>query len=379
MHGVIVGAATNNDGRTMGLALPNADAQEALLRRVYTQTQVSADEVVYVEAHGTGTMAGDPAECRALGRALGTARTRGPLPIGSVKSNLGHLEPASGMAGLLKALLVLRHRIIPATLHADDLNPDIDFDTLGLTVTTRARPVEPVSERPVVGINSFGFGGANVHIALAAPPSETAHHATPAPETPDQEMTDRQTAVTGAVSGLPVVVSAHSPAALQRAVELTADHLESLPEEAFYDVAYTAGRRRGLRRHRTVVLAPSAASAGRALRRLTEEPSEDGLRREGKDRTSRLVLPVLKDEDGLTAAATAEAVEHGRVALVFSGNGSQWPGMGADLLAGDAVFGSAVEAVDAELAALLGWSVAAELALPPRRWRLSATEVAQPL
>src|SRR5690606_36698567 len=118
IHGVILAAAANNDGRTMGLALPSSDAQEALLRQAYREAGVDPDEIAYVEAHGTGTQAGDPAECEALGRALGTARSAGPLPIGSVKTNLGHLEPASGMPGLFKALLVLRHRTIPPSLHA---------------------------------------------------------------------------------------------------------------------------------------------------------------------------------------------------------------------------------------------------------------------
>ncbi|MDA0647330.1 polyketide synthase, partial [Nonomuraea ferruginea] len=165
IHGVIVGAAANNDGRTMGLALPRTEAQEALLRQVYREAGISPDEVAYVEAHGTGTQAGDPAECGALGRALGTARSGGPLPIGSVKTNLGHLEPASGMPGLFKALLVLRHGTIPASLHASTLNPAIDFDGLGLSVVTRPRPLPETGGRTVVGVNSFGFGGANVHVA----------------------------------------------------------------------------------------------------------------------------------------------------------------------------------------------------------------------
>ncbi|GAB3877785.1 hypothetical protein GCM10027612_01120 [Microbispora bryophytorum subsp. camponoti] len=331
VHGVIVGAATNNDGHTMGLALPNAEAQEALLRQVYATAGISPDEIVYVEAHGTGTQAGDPAECQALGRALGSRRTRGVLPIGSVKSNLGHLEPASGMPGLFKALLVLRHRMIPPSLHAATLNPRIDFDALGLSVTVEPRPLDEAGGRPVAGVNSFGFGGANAHVALAAPPL-------PQAMTPPPART------------VPVVVSARSRTALQQAVERTAAHLTSLDERDFYDVAYTAARRRGGHRHRAVVLADSAAAAARAL----ASPAD------------------------AETVAEAEAVEHGRVAFVFSGNGSQWAGMGADLLS-DETFRSAVEAVDAELSARLGWSVLEELSLPADQSRLSATEVAQPL
>lgn len=171
IHGVIAGSGSNCDGRTVGLALPSAQAQEDLLRQVYERAGISPDEVAYVEAHGTGTQAGDRAECAALGRVLGAARTVGPLPIGSVKSNVGHLEPASGMAGQLKALAVLRHGTIPASLHLEPLNPAIDFGGLGLEPVDRARPLMPGKERRFVGVNSFGFGGANAHVVVGPPPA----------------------------------------------------------------------------------------------------------------------------------------------------------------------------------------------------------------
>ncbi|WP_063842991.1 type I polyketide synthase [Sphaerimonospora mesophila] len=358
VHGVIVGAAANNDGRTMGLALPNAEAQEALLRQVYATAGIGPDEIVYVEAHGTGTQAGDPAECQALGRALGSRRTRGVLPIGSVKSNLGHLEPASGMPGLFKALLVLRHRVIPPSLHAATLNPRIDFDALGLTVTVEPRPLDEAGGRPVVGVNSFGFGGANAHVVLAAPPAPT--------------MAGDESAAPPA-GALPVVVSARSRSALREAVERTAAHLTSLDERDFYHVAYTATRRRGGHRHRAVVLADTAAAAARALTTLADTPESAG-RESDAGRPSDVDRPGAGD----AAVAESETVEHGRVAFVFSGNGSQWAGMGADLLS-DETFRSAVAAVDAELTDRLGWSVLEELSLPADQARLSATEVAQPL
>ncbi len=369
VHAVIVGAAANNDGHTVGLALPNTDAQEALLRQVYREAGIGPDEVVYVEAHGTGTQAGDPAECRALGRALGTGRSIGALPIGSVKTNVGHLEPASGMPGLFKALLVLRHRTIPASLHAASLNPAIDFDGLGLSVVTRPRPLPETGGRAVVGVNSFGFGGANVHIALAAPPGSAVSGA-------GDEEVERvaahpavqeavQEGVQEAESGgpLPFVVSARSAGALAEAVERTAGHLASIAERDFYDAAYTATRRRALHRHRAVVLAGSAAEAARALSHLGAVTPD--------------AAPTPEPLD-VPKAVVGEVVELGRVALVFCGNGSQWAGMGADLLA-DATFRAAVEAVDAELTPRLGWSVLEELMVPAERWRLSATEIAQPL
>ncbi|MFG2288185.1 SDR family NAD(P)-dependent oxidoreductase [Streptomyces sp. NPDC048595] len=333
VHGVILGSATNSDGRTMGLALPRPEAQEALLRGVYAEFGVPPDSLVYFEAHGTGTAVGDPAEAQAIGQALGVRRITGPLPIGSVKTNLGHLEPASGIAGLCKALLVLRHREIPATLHADPPHPEIDFTGLGLALATENRPLGDVA-CPVVGVNSFGFGGSNAHVILAStPPARRPAGCPPPPE------------------GLPVLVTARTAQALREATSRMAERLTAVAPGEFYDVAYTSCLRRGKHELRTAVLA--------------------GTAREAADR--------LQDATRNEAAAATEAVRSGRVAFVFAGNGSQWAGMGADLLATDPVFSETVAALDAELTPLLGWSVAEKLALPPEQWRLTATEEAQPL
>ncbi|GHF07528.1 type I polyketide synthase [Streptomyces morookaense] len=334
IHGVVLGSASNCDGRTLGLALPNAGAQEALLRRVYRQAGVHPDELVYLEAHGTGTAVGDPLEAQAIGRALGMRRITGPLPIGSVKTNVGHLEPASGIAGLCKALLVLRHGTIPASLHAQEPSPAIDFTGLGIDLVTENRPLAR-TPRPVIGVNSFGFGGANAHTILTAPPAirPEKQEACVPPE------------------GLPVLVSARTKPALLQAAARMAERLDGAGPEDFHDIAYTSCRRRGRHEHRAVVLAASAAEAARRLTALAEPG----------------------------AGATTQAVRTGRVAFVYSGNGSQWAGMGADLLAADPVFRRTVTAVDAELTPLLGWSVADYLASPPEEWDLAATEIGQPL
>ncbi|MBT2386034.1 type I polyketide synthase [Streptomyces sp. ISL-11] len=342
VHAVAVDCATNSDGRTMGLALPSPEAQEALLRDLYARAGVHPDDLVYLEAHGTGTPVGDPAECRAVGRALGTRRTRRDLPIGSVKSNLGHLEPASGMAGLFKALLVLRHRAIPATLHATPPNPHIDFAALRLTPALEPGPVA-VDGRSVAGVNSFGFGGANAHVILAPPPPLPPRSVPPpAPR--------------------PFVVTARSRTALDAAVRATADHLAEAGPDAFYDLAYTAGRRRGKHPHRAVVIADNAAEAAAGLTRLAERSPEE---------------PDAPPED--RNGATAQAVGRGRVVFAFPGNGAQWPGMARDLLTGSPAFRKGVEAADAALAPHVGWSAVDLLTDPAEEDRLSATEIAQPL
>jgi acyl transferase domain-containing protein len=125
----ILACAMNSDGRTSGVALPSAQQQAALLRTLYEDAGIDPRRLAFVEAHGTGTPVGDPVECHALGEVLGRAR-RAPLPIGSAKSNVGHLEPASGLVGLLKAQLALEHGVVPATLHVQQLNPNIPFADL---------------------------------------------------------------------------------------------------------------------------------------------------------------------------------------------------------------------------------------------------------
>ncbi|GAU70292.1 putative polyketide synthase [Streptomyces sp. NBRC 110611] len=339
VHAVILGSAVNTDGRTPGLAQPSPQAQEALLRTVYEEAGVEADEVAYLEMHGTGTPTGDPTECRAVGQALGTRRASGRLlPVGSVKSQLGHLEPASGMAGMFKAMLVLRHGQVPANLHALPLNPQIDFDELGLMPVTEARPLEvPPAGRSVAGVNSFGFGGANAHVVLAPGPEQA-----------------RPTASPSVAGPLPVVVSARTPGAVATAARRMAERLAGCGARDYYDVAYTACRRRGHHEHRAAVLADSPAEASPLLHRLA-------------------------DGEQQAAGGPVVAAERGRVALVFSGNGSQWPGMGADLLAADPVFRAAVADADDALRPLLGWSVRDELAADAGSRRPQTTDVAQPL
>ncbi|WP_109280532.1 type I polyketide synthase, partial [Streptomyces orinoci] len=332
VQAVILGSGVNTDGRTPGLAQPSPEAQEALLREVYSAAGIEPDELVYVEMHGTGTPVGDPVECGAVGRALGSRRTSGrPLPVGSVKSHLGHLEPASGMAGLLKTMQVLRHRRLPGNLYALPLNPAIDFRALGLAPATETRPLEPTADgRAVAGVNSFGFGGANAHVVLASPPPATG---------PAQPPGHR---------ALPVLVSGRTEEAAAEAARRLAARLHGCPPEEFYDLAYTTTRRRGRHEKRIAVLAPDPAAAARRLGELADAGP----------------------------AAVTPAAERGSVAFVFSGNGSQWTGMGAELLAEDGDFRTAVAEADTVLRPLLGWSVHQELATPGRP---DTTDVAQPL
>ena len=162
IRGLILGWGVNSDGRTAGLSLPNGDAQAGLLRQAYAQAGVEPDDLAFIEAHGTGTAVGDPIELGAIGAVLGQPRAA-PLPVGSAKTNIGHLETASGMAGLLKSMLSLERRALPASLHFEVPNPAIAFDALNVRVPTALTDLAP-SGRLVAGVNSFGFGGTNAHV-----------------------------------------------------------------------------------------------------------------------------------------------------------------------------------------------------------------------
>ncbi|MGY0231152.1 SDR family NAD(P)-dependent oxidoreductase [Longispora urticae] len=339
IHAVIEASGINADGRTAGLSLPSADAQAELLEHVYRSADIDVNRLVYVEAHGTGTQAGDPVECVALGQALGQRR-RGDLPIGSVKSTLGHLEAAAGMAGLVKAVLVLRNGVAPATQHSLPLNPLINFAGLGLVPVTTQRSLA-MGDDAVVGVNAFGFGGANAHVVLGPPPAAAAPLSPPTPA--------------GRGTGpFPVLVSAQSEPAVREAAGRLAEHLESTPD-SFYDVAYTSVCRRGRHRHRVVVFAEDGAQAAARLRAASGQSPQTA-----------------------PGSASGTVAPRGRIGFVFSGNGSQWAGMARDLIETDPGFTAAVAELDDVLAPMLGWSAAQRLRELDND-ALARTEVAQPL
>ena len=179
IYAVIRAAAVNSDGRTTGIALPSQEAQAQLLKDVYEGSETGLDKarVAYVEAHGTGTAVGDPVETSAIGSVLGHRDAyQAPLVVGSVKGNVGHLETGSGMAGFAKALLTLQNKQIYPNIHFDTPNPAIRFKELGLRVATEMEPLPDVNGLPLVGINSFGFGGTNAHVVLEANDEAAAAH-----------------------------------------------------------------------------------------------------------------------------------------------------------------------------------------------------------
>ena len=169
---VVRGSAVNQDGRSNGLLAPNPAAQMAVLRSAYANAGVPPHEVDYVEAHGTGTLLGDPIEARALGTVLGRGRPEeSPLLIGTVKSNLGHLEAAAGVAGLIKAVLAVQRASIPGNLHFHTPNPHIPFDQLRLKVVAEQQDWPQMPHPRRAGVSSFGFGGTNAHAVIEQAPA----------------------------------------------------------------------------------------------------------------------------------------------------------------------------------------------------------------
>jgi len=332
---VVAHSAVNTDGRKSGLTVPNWQAQAALLAEAYAEAGIAPGDIDYIEAHGTGTAVGDPIEARALGEALGQRRPAGrPLLIGSVKSNLGHLEAASGVAGLVKALYCLRHRVVPATIGVASPNPNIRFDEWNLEVATQNRPLRAAG-RLVVGVNSFGFGGANAHVILES-------HAEPA----------GPAAAVKSGKRLPLLLSAHSEVGLKAAAEGFAVFLQGLPRRAFYDIAYAAAFRRERLPHRLVVFGDSPQAAAAALGQLA------------------------RGEEGAACAGVALEQPAGP-AFVYSGNGSQWSAMGRGLLR-DPLFRRSIRKVDAIFRRYAGYSLEDELAGKHGEGRYERTEIAQP-
>lgn len=347
IHAVIIGSAVNQDGHTNGISLPSPEAQARLVRDACADAGIIPSQIGYVEAHGTGTAVGDPIEAHALAEALCKDRPAdAPLVIGSVKTNLGHLETASGVAGLVKAALALKHGQIPASLHFESPNPHIDFQALKLRVPVQIEPFPRTGEVRMAGVNSFGFGGANAHVILAEPPLRQKHR------THKTENTDR---------AWPVLLSARSEEALRAsAAQLSAwleDHSKlngNSPQLS--DLTYMLGARRNHHSHRLTVTARSVAEMAQELSAFaTGQPG-----------------PKLR------ASFTPRREHAARVGFVMSGQGTQWWGMGRELMRHEPVFRQMIGACDRAMGPYARFSLLQELARPEADTQMHRTEISQP-
>ncbi|WP_329564327.1 type I polyketide synthase [Kitasatospora sp. NBC_01266] len=335
VHGVIVRTAVNNDAGGDSLVTPNPAGQVDLLRQVYEGTDIPLDKLSYIEAHGTGTLRGDPVEAAGIGSVIAQRRDRalGPLGIGSAKTNIGHLEAAAGMVGLVKAVLSLKHRVVPPSLHSEQLNPDIDFAALNLQVVREPLAL-PAEGEVYLGVNSFGWGGTNAHVVLRTAP----------------EAAEVQAAAQDGPLLLPL--SAHQEEALrQRAGELA----EVLDEAQASDVAATLGSRRDHFPVRLAAVGADGAALAESLRRYAADPAQE--------------IPAL---------VTGRARSLGRTVFVFPGQGSQWSGMGRELYGQDPVFTKVIDRCAEALRPHFAWDLPAIVAGAAGEEWLSRIDMLQP-
>jgi acyl transferase domain-containing protein len=317
IHGVLIGTALNQDGHTNGISLPSAESQARLVRDACADAEVAPSEIGFVEAHGTGTAVGDPIEAHALAEALCKDRSeQAPLLIGSVKTNLGHLETAAGVAGLVKALLVVKHGRIPASLHFRTPNPNIDFVALKLRVPTALESFPETNGIRIAGVNSFGFGGANAHVLLTEAPScAQAEHL-----------------VTHAKRSWPLVLSARSETALRSSALRLSTWLDERSNAngsspVLPDLAYTLGARRNHHPFRLTLVAQSVEELIGELNGCAASQQSPKVR--------MAFVPGLEQAP--------------RIAFVMSGQGPQWWGMGRELMQHESVFLQTVERCDAAM------------------------------
>jgi acyl transferase domain-containing protein len=298
IHCLIVGGAVNS-GAADGMTVPSRAAQEDVLRTAYRQAAVAPSSVRYVELHGTGTRVGDPVEAHSLGCVAGAGRTSGaPLLVGSVKTNVGHLEGAAGIAGLLKAVLSITHQRIPASLNFETPNPDIALDELGLRVVRELSPWPDGDGALVAGVSSFGMGGTNCHLVLAEPPPSPA----------------RRSAGLAAPPALPWVISGRSGPALRAQAERLAEFAAAAGGLDPADTGFSLATTRTAFDHRAAIIAPDREGLIAGLRTVARaEPRAEP----GPD------APVIRVVQGRAAG--------GRIAVLFPGQGMQRPGMGREL------------------------------------------------
>ncbi|MBA0048104.1 type I polyketide synthase [Mycobacteroides sp. LB1] len=309
---VIPASAVNQDGASSGLTVPNGGAQQRLIGAVLDRAGLEGGDVDYLEAHGTGTPLGDPIEVQAAAAAYGGSRDADrPLLMGSVKSNIGHTESASGAAGLIKVVLSLQNGVLPRSLHFDKPSPHIPWDSLPVRVVDEAIPWQANGRPRRAGVSSFGFTGTNAHVLIEEAPEQPA-----ALDEGATDVTDGAPEPQGdQASVLPL--SARSPEALVAVAQRYESWLAAHPDVAIEDVCLTAGRGRSHFEHRAALVVGSVEAAREGLAELVQNRLRPGVVR-------------------------GEHTNHPTTAWLFTGQGSQYPGMARELFDAEPVFAETV-------------------------------------
>jgi polyketide synthase 12 len=339
IYSVIRGSAVNSDGHTHeGFTVPSVEAQVEMLRTAYEDAQVDPTQVVFVEAHGTGTPVGDPIETNAFSQVIGKGRpVENPCVIGSVKSNIGHLEAAAGIAGLIKLTLILKNKQIPANLHFIKPNPKIPFEQYRLRVPVSLEEIK--KEGPIYGgVNSFGAGGTNAHIVL------------------ESFVVEKQVSATSKdARAFLFSVSGKSKEAL---IATCQRYVEYLPtsHESLRDIAFTSLVRKSSLDHKLTITART------------------------KEELLSCIQAFLNDETRpeMTYAVTEKRSSKPKIGFVYSGQGPQWYAMGRELLQRSEVFRTVVEKIEVHFKKISGWSLLEEMNKSEEESRVSDTRIAQP-
>ncbi len=332
----IRGSAVNQDGRSNGLTAPNGAAQEALIRSALRAARLTPESVGYVEAHGTGTSLGDPIELEALRNVIGAPRgDSSRCFVGSVKTNLGHLEGAAGVAGLMKAVLTLSHGRIPKNLNFRTLNPRIQLAGSSLAIASEGAAWPRGEASRIAGVSSFGISGTNAHVILEERPAAMESTA------PSR-------------SAELVVLSARTEGALRAGADRLRRHLDSHPELPLGDVAHGLMTTRATMEHRLALSVPTREALLEAL-----------------ETASRGEAP--------TTGGSPSSISSSKVVFVFPGQGSQWLGMGRELLSEEPSFREAMTSCDRAIAQEVGWSVIEAIGASDADSLLTRVDVIQPV
>lgn len=310
---LVRGTAVNHDGPSSGLTVPNGLAQEALLRQAIANARLTADDVDYIEAHGTGTSLGDPIEMGALGAVFGVNRAN-PLHVGSVKTNIGHLEAASGIAGLIKLILAMQHKAIPPHLHLHEPSPHIPWDRLPIQVPTDSVDWSNEDRPRIGGVSSFGLSGTNAHIVLEEAPTQFLYENAPAQS--DLVQVDESLHL--------LTLSATTEEALVAMASQYRVFLASTTAGQLADLCYTAQTGRAHFSHRLAVVGKTAKELSHALENVTQDASR-------------------------SPQFWGESCHRPKIAFLFTGQGAQYVAMGRELYKSQPTFRTALERCDAIL------------------------------
>ncbi len=344
IRAVIRGSAINQDGASGGLTVPNGVAQQRVIADALNRAGLEPRDVGYLEAHGTGTSLGDPIEAQAAGAAFGAGREPDrPLLMGSVKTNIGHLEAAAGIAGVIKVILSLENELLPRHLHFSNPSPHIPWDRLAVQVVDEATAWERNRQPRIAGISSFGFAGTNAHVILEEAPEDAVLPAA----APDPDEQPR-------FSVLPL--SARTPTALVQIADQYRSWLSAHPEATLADVCFTAGAGRAHLEHRAALVVSSRESAIELLGALADDRPAPGLVR-------------------------GECYEPPKTAWLFTGQGSQYPGMARELFDTEPVFAETLNRCATAVAGVLDrplLDVIFDLDSPDNDETLRQTSYAQP-